>query len=168
MTNSLGTNPANWIGDGEKYALVGLSVKLEGPISTGEVAPHLVVLADLKFDIPAHWREWLGTVRAEQVDDCNLLLVSKHSSSRPEVLDDENQRLQHRVFNFYTGLVLASTFATAHAPVMLTGARRSGEVASASSPGSGSTQPDSKRRPSSDKPMPRRIIPYRAAGHTSS
>jgi hypothetical protein len=57
-----------------------------------------------------------------------LLLISKLLSSQPGVLDNENQRLQQRVSNFYVGLLLASTFAPAHRPVMLTGSRRDGEV----------------------------------------
>jgi hypothetical protein len=86
------------------------------------------VLADTKFDIPPHWREWLGTIRAEEVEHCNLLLISKMASSRPSVLDHENQTLQQRVLNFYVGLLLASRFAPAHKPVMLSGARRDGEI----------------------------------------
>lgn len=121
-------NPATWIDDGEKYALVGLSVKIEGQISTGKVAPHLWVLADTKFDIPPHWREWLGSIRAGEVEDCNLLLISKSPSSRPGILDDENQKLQRRVSDFYVVLLLASTFAPAHRPVMLSGSRRDGEI----------------------------------------
>src|ERR1700741_2832903 len=39
-------NPATWIDDGEKYALIGLSAKVE------EYIP---------FNIPPHWRDWLGS-----------------------------------------------------------------------------------------------------------
>jgi hypothetical protein len=121
-------NLATWIDDGDKYALVGLSIKLEGQISTGSVAPYLWVVADTKFDFPPQWREWLGSIRTEEVEDCNLLLISKLPSSKSGVLDEENQLLQQRVSNFYTGLLLASTFAPAHRPVMLSGSRRDGEV----------------------------------------
>lgn len=121
-------NPPTWIGDGEKYAFVGLSVKVEGQIVAGGLAPHLWILADTKFNIPPHWRVWLGSIRAEEVEDCNLFLLSKMASSAPSVLDAENQKLQQRVSNFYVGLVLASTFAPAHKPVMLSGSRHDGEV----------------------------------------
>jgi hypothetical protein len=116
--------------DGEKYALVGLSVKVEGQIVAGALAPHLWILADTKFNIPPHWRVWLGSIRAEEVEHCNLFLLSKMASSAPSVLDAENQKLQQRVSNFYVGLVLvlASTFAPAHKPVMLSGSRHDGEV----------------------------------------
>ena len=123
-----GANPAPWIDDGEKYALVGISVKVDGHIMAGQVAPYLWILADTKFNIPSHWREWLGSVRAEEVESSNLLSISKLRSSRPDVLDGENQKLQQRVSNFYVGLLLASRFAPAHRPVVLSGSRRNGEV----------------------------------------
>jgi hypothetical protein len=88
------------IDDGDKYALVGLSIKLEGDIPRGEVVPHLTVLADVRFEIPAQWRKWLGIIRTEEVEDCNLFLLSKLRSARPDVLDDENKTLQQRVWHF--------------------------------------------------------------------
>jgi hypothetical protein len=65
---------------------------------------------------------------AEEVEDSNLLFISKLRSSRPDVLDGENQKLQQRVSNFYVGLLPASRFAPAHRPVMLSGSRRNGAV----------------------------------------
>ena len=61
-------DPAPWISDGEQYALIGLSVKITDRIATSELPPHFLVLADTKFNIPVHWREWLGSIRADEVD----------------------------------------------------------------------------------------------------
>jgi hypothetical protein len=121
-------NSAGWIEDGEKYALVGLHVKTEGAVPRGELASGLFLLANTVFQVPAHWREWLGSIRTEEVKDCNLFLLSKMHSERPAVLDGENKKLQQGVWNFYVGLLLASPFATAHKPVLLSGARREGEI----------------------------------------
>ena len=41
-----GTGAAAWIEDGEKYALVGLSIKLEGQIPSEKISPNLWVLPD--------------------------------------------------------------------------------------------------------------------------
>jgi hypothetical protein len=98
-----------WIDDSEKYALVGLSVKTEGQIPSGTITPTLSVLADTTFSIPQHWQEWLGSIRAQEVEDCNLFFLSKVSSSTSGVLDAENQKLQQQVWNFYCGLLFAST-----------------------------------------------------------
>jgi hypothetical protein len=57
-----------------------------------------------------------------------LFLISKLSSSTLDILDGENNTLTQRVWRFYVGLLLASTFAPAHAPVILTGSRRAGQV----------------------------------------
>ena len=121
-------NSATWIDDGEKYAVVGLTVKVDGHIPSGTIASDLWVLADTTFNTPPYWREWLGSIRAREVEDCNLFLLSKLASSTPDVLDAENQKLQQRVGKFYVGLLLASTFAPAHKPVMLPGSRRVGEI----------------------------------------
>jgi hypothetical protein len=44
----------HWIDDGEKCAVVGLSVKVEGQLVTGQVAPYLWAVADMKFGISPH------------------------------------------------------------------------------------------------------------------
>ena len=74
------------------------------------------------------WRDWLGSIRVEEVEDCNLFLVSKVVSAAPGVLDAESKTVQQRAWNFYVGLLLASTFSPAHRPVLLTGSRRDGEI----------------------------------------
>jgi hypothetical protein len=118
----------DWIAEGEKYAFVALSVQVGQSLPEGQIAPRLWVANSPQFQITRHWKEWLGTIRAEEVEAANLFLVSKIKSERPDVLDGENQSLRHLVSLFYVGLLLASTFSTAHKPVVLTGSRRNGEV----------------------------------------
>jgi len=95
-----------WIEDGEKYALVGLSVNIDRYLPPRKIASNLWVFSDRTFDLPPHWREWLGNIRTEEVESCNLFLVSKVASLTPDVLDAENQDLQRRVQNSYVGLLL--------------------------------------------------------------
>ena len=115
-----------WIADGEKYALVGLKVKLEGTPAPEQIAPSLWALTTTTFDVPSQWREWLGSIRTDEVAGSSLFLVSKFSSAAPGVLDGENQLLQRRVHHFYVGLLLSVMFSPSHKPVMLTGARWDG------------------------------------------
>jgi len=124
----MAVQPPSWLSDGEKYGLIGLEVKTEGQIPQGAVTPNLRVLTDTTFSIPPSWRDWLGSIRAGEVERCNLFLFSKQPSSTPEILDAENTKLKQHAWNFYVGLLLASTFAPAHRPVMLTGVRRDGEI----------------------------------------
>ena len=121
-------NPKSpWIVDGQKYALVGLSVNVDGNPPEA-VSPNLQVLSDLAFQTPNHWKEWLGSVRAKEVEKCNLFLLSQLASAAPGILDAENQLLQRRVWNFYVGLLLASRFSPSHRPVLITGSCRDGEI----------------------------------------
>ena len=136
-----------WIDDGEKYALVGLEVNQEGAPAPEQIAPNLWVLTTTTFDVPETWRGWLGSIRADEVAGCNLFLVSKLASATPDVLDGENQALQQRVGNFYVGLLLSAMFSPAHKPVMLTGARRNGEVGV-------------RQQSNLDRPLPQVIRPY--------
>jgi hypothetical protein len=115
---------APWISDGEKYHRP--QCENHRPDRDGRASASFFVLANTKFNIPAHWREWLGSIRADEVERSDLFLISK--PSKPYVLDNENQRLQERVSNLYVGLMLVSRFASAYRPVMLSGSRRDGEV----------------------------------------
>ena len=74
-----------WISDGEKYALVGLDVKLEGTPPPERIAPDLWVLTATTFGVPSEWREWLGSIRADEVAGSNLFLVSKLASATPDI-----------------------------------------------------------------------------------
>ena len=137
----------HWINDGEKYGLVGLSVKVEGDIPTGAITPSLHVLTETTFPIPSLWRDWLGSIRADQIEASNLFLFAKLSSLTPDINDAENEALMQRAWNFYVGLLLASTFAPEHEPVLLTGSRRRGEI-------------DIRERRDLDCPMPSPFRPY--------
>jgi hypothetical protein len=117
-----------WLADGEKYALIGLEVKMEQAVPFRQMGPGLWAWTDQKFELPAHWREWIGSIRADQIKNCNLALLSKMSSQTPEVFDGENRLLQRRAWQFYIGLLLSSIFTPSHSPIFLTGARTNGEI----------------------------------------
>jgi hypothetical protein len=121
-------NSASWIDDDEKYAVIALSVKLADAVPLQEMTPHHWAFADERFEMPTHWREWLGTIRTSEVEDSNLFLLSKMKSPVPEVLDGESKELMLHAGHFYAGLLLASPCAPAHRPVMLVGDRRGGET----------------------------------------
>jgi hypothetical protein len=122
------SNAASWVDDGEKYALIALSIKFDDPLPLQEMTPHHWAFADEQFTLPAHWREWLGTIRTEEVEGSNLFLLSKMRSRAPEVVDDETRKLKHHAELFYSGLLLASPAVPAHRPVMLAGYRKDGEI----------------------------------------
>jgi hypothetical protein len=119
----------SWISDGEKYALLGLSVKATDPnIATLDLSPSFQIIGGSDFKIPDEWREWLGSIRVEEVEACDLFIAAKLKSATPDILDGENIQLNNHVWGFYRGLLLSSTFATSHRPVVLSGSCRDGEV----------------------------------------
>jgi hypothetical protein len=118
-----------WVGDNEKYALLGLSIKGdEAGFADEQLSAELAILTRAAFRMPSHWREWLGSIRAEEVEDCDVFILSKLKSKQAGVLDGESQALQARVWSFYRGLLLTSRFATAHKPVIVTGSREDDEI----------------------------------------
>lgn len=118
----------DWITNGEKFALMGLEVQLDRDVSHFNIPGGLTVLHDADFDLPEHWREWLDSLRAEDVASCNLFLLAKSPSDRPEVLDGENQRLSAVVGDWFMGLMLETDFATSDALFIASGSRKDGEV----------------------------------------
>jgi len=119
-------NSASWIDDGEKYAVIALSVKLDDSVPLQEITPHHWAFADARFAMPAHWREWLRTIRTDEVEGSNLFLLMR--SQAPEIVDAETAELKRHAGHFYAGLLLAIPFAPAHKPVMLIGYRQNGEI----------------------------------------
>jgi hypothetical protein len=122
-------NSEAWLAEGEKYALLGLNLKSDqARFSDEQISRDLAVLTRSAFKMPSHWRDWLGSIRAEEVEDCDLFILTKMSSKQTGVLDGENQALQAKVWAFYRGLLLVSRFSVAHKPVILTGSREADEI----------------------------------------
>ena len=123
-----GTGEVEWIKDSEKFAIIGLSVTADPAIERIEISDRVFVLGGQAFDLPNHWQEWLGTMRVEDVRNCNLFLVANMPSTAPEVLDAENQHLQAIVGHWFMGLLLERSFALDDEPFAATGSSVNGEI----------------------------------------
>lgn len=87
-----------WIVDGEKYALLGLSLKITDPaVIKLDLSPHFTIIGGSNFKIPHEWREWLGSIRVDEVEACDLFIAAKLKSRSPEVLDGVNNALTYRI-----------------------------------------------------------------------
>lgn len=127
LIESLPHTPS-WISDGEKYALVGMDVNIKGVVTAGQLGKNLWLIDQPSFLIPDHWREWLGSIRMSELKNYNIFLLSKALSSPAHILNTQNNHLLEAARHFYVGLMLASRFAPAYQPVLLTGASHQGEI----------------------------------------
>jgi hypothetical protein len=94
------------IRDGEKYALIAVQTRSSVDVHPTEMAPGFWVSSTPMISIDAHWKEWLGSIRIEEIHNCNLFLMVKAKAAAPSVLDEENTRLDNRCGNPIVGCCL--------------------------------------------------------------
>jgi hypothetical protein len=85
-------------------------------------------LIDAALDLPTEWREWLGTFRLEEVENCSLFLLAKAEAKEPGVDDAESRLLRDRVAHWFGGLMLVSKFHQTAEPFIASGGRAADEV----------------------------------------
>lgn len=113
---------------GEKYALVALRTNAQLPTAPVEIVPGLWVSGSPIVPVGALWNEWLGSIRVEQIERCNIFLLVKKLSATIGILDDENIELQDRIWKYYVGLLLSARFVTDGKPILATGAHRGHDI----------------------------------------
>lgn len=93
------------IEEGDKFAIVafaniGFEPELieETPIDLGD---GLWVLDRPHFELPHSWRKWIGSIKADRVNESNLLILAKRAGP-----DHETEKLQDEVDRLLYGLVL--------------------------------------------------------------
>ena len=111
----------------EKFALVAMRTANDLPGAPIELIPGFWASGAPLVPIGSHWREWLGSIRIEQIERCNLFLAVKSPPQNPGVLDKENLDLQNLIWKYYVGMLLAARFVTDGRPLLATGARRDAE-----------------------------------------
>lgn len=118
------------IPEGFKYALISapdLSCDASVLAST-ELGSGLWATRQLPLDLPKHWKDWLGTLKTDRLNDSELCLVAVGPSQTPTILDAENEALGDRVHRLYFGVLIAvPNIGHLHA-MRLTGARHDGQT----------------------------------------
>jgi len=113
----------SWIEEGEKFAIVGLNVQVDARLGQVDLPGGLTVLRNVAFELPDHWRDWLGALRSEEVEECTLFLVAKMPAKNLNVVDADDQLLQDRVAHWYGGLMLVTKFFQLNDPFLASGNR---------------------------------------------
>jgi len=116
------------INDNEKYGLIALHAGSSVQLKPTEIAPGLWAASEPFVMLTPLWREWLGTIRAQQIERCNVFFLVKVRSATPDILDQENLDLENQAWRAYLGLLLSKLFATAEEPLVISGARQGPEV----------------------------------------
>jgi hypothetical protein len=83
------------IDDNERYALVALRVGGVTEIGTSEIALNLWAASQSFVPLSQLWREWLGTIRVEQIERCNLFFLTKMRSVATAISDQEDHDLEN-------------------------------------------------------------------------
>ncbi len=122
-------NMVTLLKNSEKYALVALRASVEVPsLLHFDGPPALWASSASPLQLDDHWVRWLGSIRARNLADANLLLIAKAPSTALAILDDENAELERSVYWFHMGLLLSCRLTTFDEPLMLTGAIRDGRA----------------------------------------
>ncbi|MCY0852534.1 hypothetical protein [Cupriavidus sp. D39] len=115
---------------GEKYAFIAMTrapVDINLPAEFG-IADDVWVTQMPPVCLSEDWKEWIGSIRAEQLLVATLWLCTACSSRTPGVLDAENVALRDRIGRFYQGLLLATPLRMDGESVIVTGANVDGRT----------------------------------------
>lgn len=115
------SNPITWLATNEKYAILGLDCEASLTQPAMELNGGLIAFSRETFQLPRHWRDWLGAIRSEEIEAFGLYLVAKQNSRSPTILDGENQELTRRLGHFYAGLQLERRLHLPRAPFLASG-----------------------------------------------
>ncbi|MDA2924368.1 hypothetical protein MYX65_06880 [Acidobacteria bacterium AH-259-L09] len=90
--------------DGHKFAL--LAVKNvycdRAEEQSTQISDGTLVLSAMPLDVQSHWTKWIGSLRTENLNQSNLVLVRSKPSENPEILDHEHEELgKHLSQTFY-------------------------------------------------------------------
>lgn len=114
-------NP-QFIAPGEKFGLLALEISAVGmPARPQKVGRTHWVAGRPIVDFDDHWREWLGSLRHEDLQDATIFVVDKIPSKAPTILNGESQLLMNRTPQLLTGLLLTGRFAVPREPLLMTG-----------------------------------------------
>lgn len=103
----------------EKFAAVVLSsasrVALTDPL---EVTGGLWVLPYAPVDVGRVWRQWIGSIRADEIAKANFWILAKRRSATPDILDQENRDFSEEAHRLFLALLTVGAPSYQHAYVL--------------------------------------------------
>lgn len=116
----------NFIRPNDKYGLLVISGLFhEMPEKFESILPPDVrITADLDLPEADHWKEWIGTIGWEEIEEAELYLLKRLPSKTPDILDNENDGLIKDLRYWWNLLKIVGSFRADGRPIFLTGAYR--------------------------------------------
>jgi hypothetical protein len=64
------------------------------------------ICARVPVTIDTHWKEWIGTIRLERLENSNLIMIVSEGSANPQLLDEHHEKLKKRLSQTFSLLQL--------------------------------------------------------------
>ena len=65
------------------------------------------ILGRIPVAIDGYWKEWIGTIGIEQLENSNLIMMYREDSATPNVIDEHDERLKRRISQTFSLLQLS-------------------------------------------------------------
>lgn len=113
----------------DKFALITLPFpNIDEGITELSLGNNIWLTKHVPMNLATNWQEWIGTIRNEQFQEANGLLIIKRPASQPSALDSENQNLMRQICYVLDGLLIVKTTYCESPPFLITGANVDGTV----------------------------------------
>jgi hypothetical protein len=115
------------VAPGEKYALIALdcATTIQGALDLGN---GFFALPRGAVSLPSHWKEWIGSIGAHELEEAGLVLLAKVPSADPEVQDAATKIVQRRVGALFWGLLVAGHLRFEREGAQLSGGNTAGNI----------------------------------------
>ncbi len=93
-------------------------IDLEEEVHLGE---NLYLSPTIPFKVTAWWREQLGAIEGEEIENSDLFLVATMHSNDPKILDDENDQIVDKCRNLFFAFLRSGYTHVESSPKLVTG-----------------------------------------------
>jgi hypothetical protein len=94
--------------DRGKFALLTFSAHIDLPAMPFRLSDGAWVMPGIPVTDLGIWKEWIGTIRMEQLQRANLVLFVQEASDNPDIVNDAHQRLANRLHQLFCLMHLRS------------------------------------------------------------
>jgi hypothetical protein len=112
-----------------KFSLIVFDDCIEVKLSTDAVllSPTLTAYKAAPFELPDHWKAWIGSLETEHFKEANLAIMIHRLSATPEVMDQDTKDLERELTAFVFGMMIQGVPDFSHT-VWVSGANVNGDL----------------------------------------